>query len=87
MCTIMRGNIAVQMRYILSIFAHAYNIIIDCGVVAPLHGRYFVDYLNAAEKQFISMIITTVKLPGSDTYDSQMKMHTTTENTTIILAM
>ena len=33
--------------YLLSMLAHAYNIIIDRGVGAPVNGRDVVDGLNA----------------------------------------
>ena len=36
---------------------HAYNIAIDRGVGAPVHGKYVVYDLNASEKRFISMLI------------------------------
>ena len=32
--------------YSLSMLYHAYNIVIDCGVGAPVHGKYVVDGLN-----------------------------------------
>ena len=67
--------------YLLSMLEHAYNIIIGRGVGAPGHGREFVDGLNSTDKRFISMLMTTVQLPGASAYYSQMAMHTSTENT------
>ena len=34
--------------------------------------------------QFISMLVTTVKLHGAEAYDSQMKMHTSTSKQTSV---
>ena len=38
--------------YLLSILAHAYAIIIDCGVVPPRHVREIFDGLNSTENSF-----------------------------------
>ena len=65
---------------------HAYNIIIDCVVVAPGHVREIVDGLNATDKRFLSMLMTNVQLPGASAYYSQMTIHTSTSNTDITLA-
>ena len=46
--------------YLLSMLVHAYNITIDHDVGAPGHGREVVNVLNATEKWFLSVIITTV---------------------------
>ena len=66
--------------------AHAYNIIIDRGFGAPRHGRKIVDGLNDTEKRFLSMITTSVQLPGAEAYESRMKINTSTANTDISLA-
>ena len=55
--------------------AHAYNIIIDRGVGAPVYCREVVDGLNDTETMFHSMLITTVQLPGVAAYESYMAMH------------
>ena len=68
--------------YLLSILAHAYNTIIDCGVGAPVHGRY----VNATNKRFLSVLIADVQLSGVEAYESHMAMHTSTANTNISLA-
>ena len=66
--------------------SHAYNIAIDCGVGAHGHGKYVVDGLNANEKSFLTMLMTTVQLPGTATNKSQMVIHTSMNNTYISLA-
>ena len=65
--------------YLLSMLAHAYNLIINCGVGSPLHGREVVNSLNATEKRFISMLMKTVQLPDAADYDLRMAIHTSTE--------
>ena len=43
--------------YLLSMFVHTYNKIIDCDVGAPGHGIEVVDGLNDTNKRFILMVI------------------------------
>ena len=66
--------------------AHASNIIIGRGVGAPGHGRDIVYGLNGTDKCLISMLMTTVKLPGAESSDSQMAIHTSTSNIDISLS-
>ena len=54
--------------------AHAYNIIIDLGVGVPRNRIEVIDGLNDTGKMFPSMLLTTVKLPGAEYYESQMSM-------------
>ena len=68
----------VTELYLLSVLTHAYNIIIDLGVGAPVHGREFVGGFNDTDKQFLSMLIITVQLSVTAAYDSQMEIHTST---------
>ena len=72
--------------YLLSMLAHAYNIIIDYGVVSIGYGIEFVDCFNANEKRLISMLMTTLQLSGAAAYDLHMAIHTSTANTDISLA-
>ena len=65
--------------------AHIHSIIIDCGVELPRQEREVVDGLNDNGKWFISMVMTTVQLPGAASYNSHMKMHISTVNTNISL--
>ena len=51
--------------YLLSMLAHAYNIIIDCVVEKLGHGREVFDGLNATDKLFLLMLMKTVQLPGA----------------------
>ena len=66
-------------------FAHAYNIRIDISVGKPVHGIQVVYGFNDTKKWLLSMLMTTVQLPGTVDYDSQMEMHTSTAKTDISL--
>ena len=48
---------------------HAYNILIDNGVGSLGHGKYVVDVLNATDKRFLLMLMTTEQLPGAANND------------------
>ena len=65
--------------------SHEYKIVIDRGVGAPGHEKYVVDSLRATEKRFLTVLMTTVKIPGADTNNAQVFMHTEMSNTNIIL--
>ena len=45
-----------------------------------------VDRLNAVDKHYIYQLISKVQLPGSVRFDSQIKIHTSTENKDVSLA-
>ena len=51
----------------------------------PGHGREIVDGLNATGKWFLSMLISTVQLPGASDYESHTEIHTSNSNTDISL--
>ena len=72
--------------YLLLVLAHAYNIIIYHGAGSPGHIREVFYDLNYTNKWFLSMLMTTLKLPSAANDDTQMVMHTSTVNTEIILA-
>ena len=67
-------------------FSRAYNSVIGCGVVSPVHGKDVVDGFNATDKSFLTMFMTTVQLSGTATNNSHMFIHTTISNTYISLA-
>ena len=71
--------------YLLLMLYHAHEIIIDIGVEAPGHGKDVVDGTNATYKRYLSMLMTTVQLPDAPTKKSKMLVHTSIENTDIIL--
>ena len=60
--------------------SQTYSIIIDRGISAPGNGKEVVDRLNAVDKRYIYQLMSKVQLTGSVRFDSQIKMHTVTEN-------
>ena len=65
--------------------SQCYSIIIDQGISVPGHGKEVVDGFNAVDKRYIYQLMSKVQLPGSFIFDSQIKMHTGTENKDVIL--
>ena len=65
--------------YLMSVMSHCYSIIIDRGISAPGNGKEVVDGLNDVDKSYIYQLMSTVQLPGSNIFDSQMQMHTRTQ--------
>ena len=63
-----------------------YSIIIDQGISVPVHDKEVVAGLNAVDKCYIYQLMSKVQLPGSVIFDSQIKMHTGTENKDVKLA-
>ena len=70
----------------MSVMSQCYSIIIDRGIGAPGHGKEFVDGLNAVDKRKIYQLISTIKLPRSNIFDSQMQMHTAKKNNDVTSA-
>ena len=70
----------------MSVISKTYSIIIDRGISAPGHGKEVVDGLNAVDKRYIYQLMFKVQLPGSVRFDSQIKIHTGTENKDVSLA-
>ena len=66
--------------------SQCYSIIIDQGISAPGHGKEVVDGINAVDKRYIYQLMSTVQLPGSKRFDSQIKMHTGTQKDDVSLA-
>ena len=64
----------------MSVMSQGYPIIIDRGISAPGYGKEVADGLNAADKRYIYQLMSNVQLPGPVRFDSQIKMHTGTEN-------
>ena len=70
----------------MSVISQTYPIIIDRGISAPGHGKEVVDGRNAVDKRYRYQLMSKVQLPGSVRFDSQIKMHTGTENKDVSLA-
>ena len=63
-----------------------YSVIIDRGISAPGHGKEMVDGLNAVDKRYIYELMSTVQLPGSNRFDSKMKIRTGNQKFDVSLA-
>ena len=70
----------------MSVMSQYYSIIIYQGISAPGHGKEAVDGLNAVDKRYIYKLMSKVQLPGSVRFDSQIKIHTGTENKDVSLS-
>ena len=72
--------------YLMSVMSQTYSIIIDRGISASGHGKEVFDGFSSVDKSYIYQFINNVQLPGSVRFDSQIKMHTGTENKDVSLA-
>ena len=70
----------------MSVMSQTYSIIIDRIINAPGSGKEVVDGLNHVYKRYIYQLVSKVQLPGSVRFDSQIKIHTGTENKDVSLA-
>ena len=70
----------------MSVISQTYSIIIDQGISAPGHGKEVVYVLNDVDNCYIYQYMSRVKIPGSVKFDSQIKIHTGTENKDVSLA-
>ena len=68
--------ICASAMYLMSVMSQCYSIIIDWGISAPGNGKEVVDGINSVYKRYIYQLMSTVQLPGSNRFDSQMQMHT-----------
>ena len=66
--------------------SQCYFIIIDRGISAPGHGKEVVDGINTVYKSYIYQLMSTVKLPGSNRFDSQIQIHTGNQKYDVSLA-
>ena len=70
----------------MSVLSQCYSIIIDRVISAPGHGKEVVDGFNATYKIYIHQLISNVQLPISKTFDSQILMHSFTQNNDVSMA-
>ena len=71
--------------YLMSVMYQCYSIIIGWVISAPGHVKEVVDGLNDVYKCYIYQLMSTVKLHGSNRFDSQTQMHIGTQKDDIIL--
>ena len=72
--------------YLLSMLEHSYIIFIGRVSRLPGHRRIIFYYLNSTEKRFLSMVMKNVQLPGAASYDTQIEIHTSTQNYDMIIS-
>ena len=65
--------------YFMAVMLQCYSIIIDRGISAPCHSKEVVDGLNDVDKGYICQLMSTVQLPVSTRFDSQIQMYTGTK--------
>ena len=70
----------------MSVVSQTYSIITYQGISAPGHGKEVVDGLNSVDKSYMYQLMYKVQVPGSVRFDSQIKIHTGTENKDVSLA-
>ena len=52
----------------------------------PGHDKEVVDGLNSVDKRYIYQLMSTVQLPGSKIFDSQIQINTVTQKYDVSLA-
>ena len=62
----------------MSVLSQRHSIIFDRGISATGHGREVVDGLMAISKWYVYQLMSTIQLPGSNKFDSQILMHSWT---------
>ena len=70
----------------MSVLSQRHSIIFYWGISAPGHGKEVVGGLNTIGKRYMYQLISTVQLPGSKTFDSQVLMHYCTHKKDFSLA-
>ena len=70
----------------MSVLSQRHSIIFYWGISAPGHGKEVVDSINAIYKRYMYQLMSTVQLPGSKTFDSQILMHSCTPKKYVSLA-
>ena len=70
----------------MAVMSQCYSIITDWGINEPGHSKEVVDGLNYVDQWYINQFISTVKLPGSNRFGSQIQMHTGTQKYDVSLA-
>ena len=62
-----------------------YSILIGQGISEPGHIKKVVDVPNGVYKRYIYQMMSTVQLTGSKIFDSQIHIHTGTQNNNVSL--
>ena len=70
----------------MSVMSQCYSIMIYRGISAPGHGNEVLYGINAVDKRYTCQFMSTVQLPGSNIFDSQIQMHNGTQKYDVSLA-
>ena len=70
----------------MSVMYQCYSVNIDRGISEPGNGKEVVDGINSVYKCYIYQLMSTVQLPGSNRFDSEMQMHTGNQKYYVSLA-
>ena len=70
----------------MSVMHQCYSNIIDSGISAPVYGKEVLDDFNTIDKRYIYPLMSNVQLHGSKTFDSQILVHSSTQNNGVSLA-
>ena len=70
----------------MSVMSQCYSIITYWGISAPVHGKEVVYGINYVDKLYIYPFMSTVQLPGSNRFDSQMQIYTGNKKDDLSLA-
>ena len=70
----------------MSVITQYYSIIIDQGISAPGLRKEVEDGLNVIDNCYIYQLMSTVKLPVSNRFDSHMQMQTGNQKYGVSLA-
>ena len=71
--------------YLMSVMLKCYSVMIDRGISAPGHGKEVVDGLNGIDEHYIYKLMSNVHLQASKTLNSQILMHSITQNNDVSL--
>ena len=65
---------------LMSLMSQCYSVITDQDINAPGHVKEVVDGLKDVYKRYMYQFMSTVRLPGSNIFDSHMQIHTVSQN-------
>ena len=70
----------------MSVMSQYYSVIIYRGISAPGHGKEVLYGLNAVDKLYIYQLMSNIRLPVTNIFNSQIQIHTVNQNNDVSLA-
>ena len=67
-------------------YVSLFSTIFDRGISAPGNGKEVVDLFNVVDKRFMYQLMSTVQLPRSEIFDSNIQMYTSARKDDVSLA-